>query len=679
MPLLQAPLLLLRWKHITSIVLLYVSSSFLLFATTTITTTNHYHVTALLSSYPTQHERIRQRQWQWQRDPFSFQWRLRVGGGPWNDNVNGDINNNNNSPQQQQPFVQAPMAAASLTPLKVMIFVDGTWLYYQIFERTSFRDIMSEKLGGTDWKTWFEIDWPKLPMVACQALLQDKKSSWSAIMAPTTNGSGVVQPAPQRPIEVMRVSVYSSMFRDTPEDSYRFQMFQNMRKAGFDVNMIETLGHKGAGEKCVDIQLAVDMLYYATVPDAYDVALLLTGDRDFLPAVVRCRQKGRRIGIVSMRSAASIAFEETPNLKDYDTIWLEDYIEQWTRKVDKPLPPPTNRPPKFTRSAAPPRTSDFTNTDAWKPSSKQKISDFILNKVLADYVSEVNSTLVSSRDVGRILKSTKVGDKETLKEIKERYGGLYQFLMLSDLFYVEGDSRSNVKAFWVGVVPEDERGAVNLDDPPDDLSEAEKAFLDEYANREKWSEAQYEFTLKDRDPTHDAESIDVSLVKPRDVINKHKSFNLDKCTVAQMREICRENNLPVSGKKIELLERIQNHFNVKVESDDTNMERVDPSTRLEMLVLEYVKAAGGEASSRDVGRYLAVNKASSDRLAKSKGERMVSALQEMKELHGGLLKFVEWSSLCTEGRELSFGVTTVVPVKDYESKLEAKIAAATVD
>jgi uncharacterized LabA/DUF88 family protein len=51
---------------------------------------------------------------------------------------------------------------------------------------------------------------------------------------------------------------------------------------------------KGPWEKCVDTQMAVEMLHYATVPNAYDVAVLLTGDKDFLPAMTRTRQKGRK-------------------------------------------------------------------------------------------------------------------------------------------------------------------------------------------------------------------------------------------------------------------------------------------------------------------------------------------------------------------------------------------------
>lgn len=47
-----------------------------------------------------------------------------------------------------------------------------------------------------------------------------------------------------------------------------------MANANYDVHMMETVGK---GEKCVDIQLAVEMLHYATVPNAFDMAVILTG------------------------------------------------------------------------------------------------------------------------------------------------------------------------------------------------------------------------------------------------------------------------------------------------------------------------------------------------------------------------------------------------------------------
>lgn len=70
----------------------------------------------------------------------------------------------------------------------------------------------------------------------------------------------------------MRASVYTSYKRTTDRNSLRVKMFDEMNDANYDVHLMETLG---SGEKCVDIQLAVEMLHYATVPNAYDVAIML--------------------------------------------------------------------------------------------------------------------------------------------------------------------------------------------------------------------------------------------------------------------------------------------------------------------------------------------------------------------------------------------------------------------
>jgi hypothetical protein len=506
-----------------------------------------------------------------------------------------------------------------------MIFIDGTWLYYSLYERHIDRDIMTQKLGR-DWQTEYVIDWSRLPTVACQALLRDKKSSWSAIMPVNndhTNKNFALTPQQQsRPIEVSRVNVYSSMHRDTPHDSFRFQMFQNMMQAGFDVNMKETpAGRKG--EKCVDIQLAVDMLYYATVPDAYDVALLLTGDRDFLPAVIRCRQKGRRIGLVSMRSASALAFEETPNLKDYDTIWLEDYIDQWARKIT-----PGGRQ-QFSGSLK-------GTTAIHPPSAKRQISDYVITKVLSDFIAKSGEDRVSSRDVGRHLKDLVVGKRPLLKEVKEVFGGLYQFLVLSEVFVVEMDSRIRIRNFWVSNVPDAEIS------PSEDLSESEKEFLSAYKDLpEPTKEIAYEFTIADYDP-----NFSIPPGSPEALAEKFLNIDYSEFTVAELKDICRKNKLPVSGVKATLIKRIEDHMAEKKEAKNHIMDNVDPDRRLEMLVLEYLHATGGEASSRDVGRYLAANKASDQRLALEQGQRNVSALKEMKERYGSLLRFVERSELC---------------------------------
>ena len=77
------------------------------------------------------------------------------------------------------------------------------------------------------------------------------------------------------------------------------------------------------------------MMHYATVPNSYDVALLLSGDKDYMPAMMRCRQKGRRVGLVSMRRGCNKALVESPSITDYDVIWLDDHVREFVKPKSK--------------------------------------------------------------------------------------------------------------------------------------------------------------------------------------------------------------------------------------------------------------------------------------------------------------------------------------------------------
>ncbi len=504
--------------------------------------------------------------------------------------------NTNRSPPSFDPSPLPVQNAANVTPLKVMIFIDGTWLYYSMYGREGKRDIISQILGS-NWRNEAVPDWNSLPAVACQALLRDPKSKWSSI-APLGNGDSDSTTATSRPIEVSRVSVYSSMYSDTKKDTLRYTMFQDMVKAGFDVNMMET---KGRNEKGIDIQLAVDMLYYATVPDAYDVALLLTGDRDFLPAVIRCRQKGRRVGLVSMRSG-SMSFENTPNLKDYDTIWLEDYLPQWIKQK----PNARERP--------------IVKQNEMPKGKPAQISSYTLNKVITNFILESGETLVSGRDMGRHLKRLSVSGTLLLDEIKRVYGGLYQFLIISKIYIVIPDARRSEKGFWVSLQKDRK-----IENSSQLLNAEEEKFLKTY---EEWvpvdRDAEFHFTMKRTD-----ESLSQSqLQKPED---DTPSVDYSELTVPELKEICREEGLRVSAKKkIDLVERIEAHMNsVKIQKATA---KTSPSEYLESLTLEYLQASGGQASSRDIGRYLAANKGSAG--------PGTSALTELKEIYGNLAKFI---------------------------------------
>ena len=505
-------------------------------------------------------------------------------------------------PGSPQSFDASPLPlqpAGNVSPLKVMVFIDGTWLYYSIYGRSFNRDVISQKLGK-DWKNGSTPDWSSLPALSCQALLQDPKLKWSSMMSVDGNDSDSKMTSSSRPIEVSRVSVYSSMHRDTPTDSLRYKMFADMVKAGFDVNMMETTG---PNEKGVDIQLAVDMLYYATIPDAYDVALLLTGDKDFLPALIRCRQKGKRVGLVSMRTG-SISFEVTPNLKDYDTIWLEDYLSQWIRK----------------------KTPEEFGT---------QISSYTLKKVVTNFIAKSGETHVSSRDIGRHLKALSVSGQSLLDGIKNVYGGLYQFLIVSKIYAVTSDSRRSEKGFWVSLYGDKNKFEEH---PPNvgKLSGEEKQFL---RTHEEWlpddAKKAYDFTTNRLDPSLRQSTTDSNpLAKNDNLESDSLSIDYKSLTIAELKEMCREKGLKVSAqKKIELVERIEAHLKTENLQQENVINKVSPEEYLKSLMVEYLYASGGQASSRDVGRYLAANKG-------SRG-RGTSALAELKETHGSLKMFIQ--------------------------------------
>ncbi len=497
--------------------------------------------------------------------------------------------------ETSQQVDRSTISNIALSPLKVMLFIDGTWLYYSLHTREDAVCPIQQKFG-TGWQHRYSMDWGKLPRIIGHALQQqDIDRGWMPL-----SPSGGPNP-PARPVEVVRVSVYTSFRPDTAKTSIRYQMFQDMIRAKYDVMMLETIG---PNEKCVDIQLAVDMLHYATVPDAYDVALLLSGDRDFVPAMVRCRQKGRRVGLVSVRGYCNRAFYDTPNIKDYDVIWIDDYLDE----IIKPL---ANAP--HLRGNRP----------------EPVLSEFTIMKVISDFVAASGTANISSRDVGRYIKSIQIGNRCMLDEVKEIYGGLYQFLIVSGIFAVDTSAPS--KDFWVGLHQDLVSTKLQAAEEKATLNESEIQFFQSYSvtrlqNKMKY----YDFTLRGSE-----------LEKPQPETESRGVLDLSGLTVSELKEICRQKELKVSGKKSDLLERIRaSNQTTNLPSPSVGEDQVKSLDYLEGLLLEYLHASGGKSSSRDVGRYLTANKASS---AMSKILNTKSALTELKHFFGSLRQFVAQS------------------------------------
>lgn len=315
----------------------------------------------------------------------------------------GSVPTNQNANTMQYNGDNMMGGGMASTPLKTMLFIDGTWLFYSIHGRPRERCSITDKFGLA-WQRRYEFQWSELPRIICEEL-QKQQQGW------TNAQQG-------RPVEVTRASVFTSVKAGTPPSSQRMQMFQAMKEANYDVFMMETVGQ---GEKCIDIQLAVEMLHYATVPNAFDVAILLSGDKDFLPAMLRTRQKAKKVGVVSMRAACNTALYETPNANDYDVIWIEDHLD---------------------RLVAPKKGINL------KDSETEFVSLFTLLKVVSDFIRKSGFRKVSSRDLGYYLKQLRIGKSNMLSQMKLTSLGLAHFLKTSKCFGIEMRRDQTSAAYW---------------------------------------------------------------------------------------------------------------------------------------------------------------------------------------------------------------------------------------
>lgn len=91
-------------------------------------------------------------------------------------------------------------------------------------------------------------------------------------------------------------------------------------------------------EKCVDIALATSLLYYAAIPYAYDVGVVIVGDRDYLPVLQHVRRLGKRVAIASVKQSCAGEYsdpQDAARVKDTDIIWLDDLIPQLELRYER--------------------------------------------------------------------------------------------------------------------------------------------------------------------------------------------------------------------------------------------------------------------------------------------------------------------------------------------------------
>lgn len=614
------------------------------------------------------------------------------------------------------PLILLPQQKQQSAVKKVMLFIDGTWLYYSIHERPA-KDCPLIQRYGRGWQLRYDMNWTALPdilshAVAQQLEQQQQRTKSRAVIqqqdtivntdnqSHTTNSFDPIPPRkslfrplqqqskdePQPPrdlvhLEWVQSSVYTSYKADTSTSSYRYKLFQELQAANFDVHMMETVGKS---EKCVDIQLAVEMLHYATTPiitndddddsldstnnnrnnGAYDVALLLTGDKDFMPAMIRTRQKKKLVGLVSMRRGCNRALLDTEDLGccDFDVIWLEDYLDRLV------VPKPNTMDP-FTATTNKGRSSIMNDGSFPTPT----VSRFTLHKVISDFLQAGKLPRVQSRDLGRYLKVLRFGhDSTILDELKHCYAGLNQFLTVSGYYTLEFDSfreDSTDHSYWISL-NEDAPRLLVAEAARTTFSETEKEFFTSYSieplingRLKVYSRTLLQAFVK-RDYGDDKSAVNGAKSNRDAGVGSYKleTFDYYSFTVPKLKQACRDLGLSVSGTKATLLDRLNEYAKDLPDQEEKRAsipirhvsespirhvtERKSyripvvneaVSSHLKNLMEEYLQARGGNCGSRDIGRYLNANQPSKSETDSTTTNK--TALNELKSAYGTLRAF----------------------------------------
>jgi cold shock CspA family protein/uncharacterized LabA/DUF88 family protein len=199
-----------------------------------------------------------------------------------------------------------------------MLFIDGSWLY-------RCRVILRQEVADPH----YVIDYKKLPRVLV-AKAREALSITDADLVRTFFFASIPENYDARDTdEVAR----RREFYDMLKEEFHFETeilpidFRRRRVRREDRELSDSFTPE---EKRADVALACAMLYYAAAPSAYDVAVPVIGDDDYVPALQYVRRLGKRVVVASVRGSCSDAYTDpvdTLRVRDGDTMFLNDLLE----------------------------------------------------------------------------------------------------------------------------------------------------------------------------------------------------------------------------------------------------------------------------------------------------------------------------------------------------------------
>ncbi len=120
------------------------------------------------------------------------------------------------------------------------------------------------------------------------------------------------------------VGAYIFDSKNIVDSEDRTKRFHDMlRYNGFRVIARDSYDTEAKIQKEVDVSMAVEMVVHA-LKDNYDVAIVVSGDRDFIPAIQEIQSAGKRVEVAAFRTSCAgemirqtdkfIALDELPLL-----------------------------------------------------------------------------------------------------------------------------------------------------------------------------------------------------------------------------------------------------------------------------------------------------------------------------------------------------------------------------
>ncbi len=191
--------------------------------------------------------------------------------------------------------------------LKAMVFIDGSWLYRS-------RSAVFAKLGEEN----FEVDYARLPRLLCEELANTIDEDVSLVR---TMYFGTIPSA-------------RSSFNTGKQRAF-YEFLESVCHYETKIHEVEIGGGENlADDAWISMSLASSMMYYAAMPAAYDVAILVSDNRVYAPALHAVRLLGKRTQIVSLRTADGteppfgVTLVGKSRVMDFAPIYLDDHAAE---------------------------------------------------------------------------------------------------------------------------------------------------------------------------------------------------------------------------------------------------------------------------------------------------------------------------------------------------------------